>query len=180
MKKAIIIIVIVILSILMIIAGLFLINQNTIKYTEFMGDIFEIARNKIDDTKLEIETRDMDQSERIEAMIIYIASDDTLSSKDYDEMLKNEITKVYDEIKNKKIANDTPVEDKEKLTPLAISFTICLKDGGIYSKWLGSAIMEYSFEDGWNASYNKIMSQELVTKETLEKALVKESYFTRR
>lgn len=136
----------------------------------------KLSESNIDDNNLGIETRELDQLDRIEAMVIYIAHDDTLSSQDYDNMLKNEITKVYNELKNKKIVNDTSVKGDENLTPLAISFTICLKDTMIYSKFLGSAIMEYSFKDGWDASYNQIMSEEIVTEEALEK----ENYFTRR
>ena len=155
-------------------------DKNSIKYTEFRKDIFKVAESEVDLSKLEIETRDTDPSGKMEASIIYTVKDDTLSAKEYDDLLKTEVTKVYNSIKNKKIINNTGF-DKDKIDPLEITFSLCMKDGSQYKVWLGTLSIDYTDEDGWDASYQKEMKKDVVTEDNLEKALAtRGNYLTRR
>lgn len=140
-------------------------KEHSIMYTDFKKTIYNIASRNLNTNEFDLQLSDSDS---YDVELEYIVKNKEYSTEQYDELLRNEITKVYNEIKDKELVNDTLFGHDENLKYVEIFFSLEYDTG--YEVWLGGAQMRYSLEDKWESGYADAMQETISTQENLDKA----------
>ena len=82
-------------------------------------------------------------------------------------MLKSEITKIYNAIKDKKIINNGILGTNDPVKE-SIQIAFIYNDASIYSDYLGLLEIKYNEENGFKESYEKIMNSTIITQTKLD------------
>ena len=146
-------------------------KENSILYTDLRNTVYNIASQYVNKNEFDIELEELDSYSMHEIEINYYAKNKSLSAEQYSNLLKTEITNVYNEIGNKELVEDTLFGQPEDMDHVDICFNIYIGENNLYDEWIGFADLEYSIQNKWNTSYQNIMESELVTQEKLDKAL---------
>lgn len=143
------------------------IDKNTsILYTDLSGEVCNIAFNNVNINELNVqEYQSSSGVAHYTVDLEYDFKNNNYTAEQYDALIKEEITKIYNKIKDKKIVDDTLFGDKENVTA-SIHFYISLD--GNYSTRLNSCELRYSTDDGWEKSYQEIMESVLISQERLD------------
>ena len=101
-----------------------------------------------------------------EVEIDYIIKNYEHTLSEYEELFKNEITKVYEKIKDKKIVYNTVFGKGDCYNvDICFSFNYQLSENNIV--YLGSLIMKYG-DDNWKESFENCMTEFVLTQEELD------------
>ncbi|MBO5005424.1 MAG: hypothetical protein J6D03_09385 [Clostridia bacterium] len=141
--------------------------NKTILYTEFEKKISEIAKSNVNTNEFDMEISDTDFHD-IE--LEYTIKNKEYTADQYNNLLKDEITKVYNEIKDKELINDTLFGEDSGLNNVDIYFSLQYDEG--YSNFLGGITLKYSIEDKWETGYVQAMNDIAAEQEDLNKLKV--------
>ena len=136
-------------------------------YTEFEKKISEIAKSNVNTNEFDMEISDTDFHD-IE--LEYTIKNKEYTADQYNNLLKDEITKVYNEIKDKELINDTLFGEDSGLNNVDIYFSLQYDEG--YSNFLGGITLKYSIEDKWETGYVQAMNDIAAEQEDLNKLKV--------
>ena len=164
-------------------------DENSFFYNSIVEDANEIEKKeKLKYTDYETEVIDLAQEYTGENFSVYaygeyyfISSEvnisynvlnKDLSAEEYDILLKEEITRIYNCLKNKKIVDNRLISDENDLNNIKIEFLVFYnpinKIG--YENIIGSVFMEYNVDTGFTDSYDKIINTTIITQEELDNA----------
>ncbi len=144
-------------------------KEHSILITEFKDTIYDIAKDKLNNNEFDLS---ISNSEFYDVDLEYTIKNKNHSSEEYEELFKQEITKIYNEIKDKQLVNDTLFGKDENLEYNEIHFSINYNNE--YYSWLGGTEMKYSFEDKWDSGYKDVMKNVIIEKDTLDEVKNKE------
>ncbi len=172
----------VIIVIFLVVIGIALINRQiiafkvdkdtTILYSHLEDTVYNIAKEKVDNDKLMVQLSDSNfKTHSVE--LEYILKSYDYSAEECDNLLKQEITNVYNEIKDKELVNDTLFGEDEDLEKITIGFSLHYDEKGYY--YLGSDYLRYSFADKWSTRYNEVMENVIVNQKNWEENRPKET-----
>ena len=141
-------------------------KEHSILYTDLRKSIYTIASNSLNNSEFELELEDLEISGMCEVELDYYIKNKEYSAEQYDNLLKQEITKVYNQIKEKSLVNDTLFGKDDILEKVDIYFNL-LYDKNKLNQWIGGGGLKYSFENRWDSSYQKVMESTITTQEKL-------------
>lgn len=143
------------------------IDKNTsILYTDLSGEVCNIAFNNVNINELNVqEYQSSSGVAHYTVDLEYDFKNNNYTAEQYDALIKEEITKIYNKIKDKKIVDDTLFGDKDNVTA-SIHLSISLD--GNYSTRLGSCELRYLNDEGWEKSYQEIMESVIISQERLD------------
>lgn len=135
--------------------------ENIIYSSKFQTFIQEIAKKNVDKTEFNL------VSEVYPLNLDYHVINKNHTAEEYDALVKNEITKIYNEIKDKKIINNGIFGTKDPVREY-IYVAFIYNDASIYSDYLGIFKLIYNEENGFKESYEKIMNSTIITQTELD------------
>jgi uncharacterized membrane protein len=141
-------------------------SSTTIFNTEFNSQIEEIATKNLNSDEL---TLNVDTLGSSDIELEYTMVNKNLSIEQYDQIIKDEITKVYNEIKGKKMINDGVFASEREMKKKTINFYFTLN--GSYSTKISSKVLEYNIDNGWDESYQELMNESCVGQEDFDNAM---------
>ena len=151
--------------------NMWLVDPNkTILYTEFKKTISEIAVNTVDNNEFSMEIIDTDFHD---VEFEYTIKNKGFSAEHYNNLLKNEITKIYNKIKDKELINDTLFGEDSGLNNVDVYFCLYYDEG--FSNYLGGITLKYSLDKKWETGYNNAINDVAVTQEKLNEVVSKGS-----
>jgi hypothetical protein len=142
-------------------------SNTTIFNTEFNSKIEEIANKNLDSNELTLE---IDTLSNYDIKLKYTVVNKNLSCEEYDQLVKSEITKVYNQIKDKKMINDGIFASEREMTQKTINFYFTLT--GSYSTEISDEVLEYNLDNGWDNSYQELMNKSCVSQEDYDNAII--------
>lgn len=104
-----------------------------------------------------------------ELSISYDVIDKNLSAEEYDKYFKEEITRVFEYLKNKRIIDNRFVKDDDDLNKIEISFSVYYNPTNKMAdnEIIGLVSINYNMNSGFIESYNNIINTTIITKEEL-------------
>lgn len=139
------------------------IEQNepqTISYNNFTDEIRNYANSTVNNEMFDVEVRSSSVDDS--PSITYYIKDTGLSKEEYDRLFKDEITKLYNAIKDKELIWNT-VSGRKDCKNASILLSISYKnDKNVYSDSIGVESMKYS-NDRWQGSYDEIMQKDVIS-----------------
>lgn len=141
-------------------------ENSTILHTDLETVIYEIAMQELNTNEFTLELEDMDSLAIVNLQ--YTVKNPNYSAEQYDQLIKEEVTKVYNRIKDKELVNDTLFGEDDIVDGDNIYFWVDYYND--YSVYLGAAELRYSMENKWEESYTKTMSEQVITQEDLDEA----------
>ena len=165
----------VIITIIAILFGIAMINKTnisnkvdkeaTILHTDLESTIYEIAQNVLNTNEF---TLVLEASDFYDVNLEYTIKNKSYSIEEYDSLIKEEITKVYKQIKDKEIVNDTLFGEDTIVNGDSINFTINYDDSTF--SYIGISVLKYSMDDKWEKSYLEAMNETIVTQKLWDEA----------
>ena len=142
--------------------------NSVIMKSNLASEIVDIANAIYDKNEVTLEI------ERFNDMTSDIVLNYTMLNKDYSieqysSIIKNEITKLYEKLKNKDVVEDRLFVNKDDIVNEIIKLRFSL-NGDSYYTGLFSDTLKYDSTNKWDKSYNLLMSKQLVTEDSLTKA----------
>lgn len=135
-------------------------NENTISYYELEDTIYDLAKNNVNANEFEVELGDRVSNEN-DVELNYIIKNNTYSLEEYDRLFKEEITKVYETIKDKKLVWNT-IFGEGDCSNVTIYFKLeYKKENTVVNGFLGGIELQYS-NDMWESSYNEEMTKPFI------------------
>jgi hypothetical protein len=138
-------------------------KDKSILYTDFKSNITEIAESVVDSSELSLTIVDTNS---YDVELKYIPVNKDYTAQEYEDLLKKEITKVYERIKEKQLINDTLFGEDENLNNVEICFAMMYED--YYNKYIGGVELKYSTEDMWESGYQNAINENIISQEKLE------------
>ena len=142
-------------------------KTNSIFYTKFEKSIQEIAEKTINSDDFELECKIGDAYSSYDIELLYIVKNKDLTNEQYNNLIKEQLTKVYDEIKDKKVINDTfnrhPIS-----TPLRIQFSFMYNCNYAKVESLFYFTFSYTDENMYGNQYEEAMNKINVSEEKLK------------
>ena len=167
-------------TIIMILLGVAMFNKTlvagkvdknlTILHTDLEKVIYEIAMQELNTNEFSLELEDSGSLALVNLQ--YTVKNKNYSAEQYNQLIKEEVTKVYNRIKDKELVNDTLFGEDDIVDGDNIYFWVDYYDG--YSVYLGATELRYSIDNKWEESYTKAMTEQVITQEKLDE--VKNSY----
>ena len=158
----------ILITIIVVLFGVALINkanvslqvdkEKTILHTDVESTIQKIAQEVVNNNEF---TLVIDDSDSYDVSLDYIIKNKNYSLEQYDQLIKEEITKVYNRIKDKEIVNDTLFGEDTIVNSNDICFSINYDDG-VFS-YFGIAVLKYDMKNKWDESYFYEMNNPIVT-----------------
>lgn len=145
------------------------VDKNTsILYTDLENEIISIASNVANTGEIIVKPGDNNSGgvREYTAELEYMFINKNYIAEQYETLIKEEITKIYNKIKDKTVVDDTLFGDKNDVRA-TIHFSISFD--GNYSTWLGSVDFCYSTDNGWKKDYQEIMESIIISQEKLDK-----------
>lgn len=139
-------------------------KTNSILYTDFEKTIYNIASKTVNSNEFELKLTNTDF---YDVELTYIVKNKDYTLDKYIELFKAEITKAYNEVKNKEIVNDTLFGEDENIKTVEIFFSLEYNEG--YEGWLGGTKLKYSTTDKWEKGYQKAIEDNITTQEKFNK-----------
>lgn len=139
-------------------------KTNSILYTDFEKTIYDIATKTVNSNEFELKLTNTDF---YDVELTYIVKNKDYTLDKYIELFKAEITKIYNEVKNKEILNDTLFGEDENIKTVEIFFSLEYNEG--YEGWLGGTRLKYSTTDKWEKGYQKAIEDNITTQEKFNK-----------
>ena len=165
----------VIITIIAILFGIAMINktnisnkvdkETTILHTDLESTIYQIAQNVLNTNEF---TLVLEDSDFYDVNLEYTIKNKSYSIEEYDRLIKEEITKVYNRIKDKEIVNDTLFGEDTIVNGDSINFTINYDDATF--SYIGISVLKYSIDDKWEKTYLEAMNETIVTQELWDEA----------
>ena len=162
------------ITIIMILFGIAMLNKSwiagkvdkdsTILHTDLESIIYEIAMQELNSNEFSLKLDDSDYMANVN--LEYTIKNQNYSAEQYNQLIKEEITKVYNRIKYKELINDTLFGEDDIVDGDNIYFWIHYSDE--YGTYLGATELRYSMENKWDESYTKAMSETIITQEKLD------------
>ena len=168
----IIVIFILVLLIIQIIYGLVENNKydndpNIIMSSKIAERVYDEAINTYDKnvfSKVELRKDNYNMPSQYSARIEYYFNDSNKSAIEYDKLIKNEVSNLYNNLKNKKIKKNQLFRNMRSES-IEMTFYYPNKDKNI----IGIAVLKYYEDKGFdNDTYQKIINSTIVTDEKLE------------
>ena len=168
----IIVIFILVLLIIQIIYGLVENNKydndpNIIMSSKIAERVYDEAVNTYDKnvfSKVELKKDNYNMPSQYSARIEYYFNDSNKSAIEYDKLIKNEVSNLYNNLKNKKIKKNQLFRNMRSES-IEMTFYYPNKDKNI----IGIAVLKYYEDKGFdNDTYQKIINSTIVTDEKLE------------
>ena len=163
-------------TIIMILFGVAMFNKTlvagkvdknlTILHTDLEKVIYEIAMQELNTNEFSLELEDSGSLALVNLQ--YTVKNKNYSAEQYNQLIKEEVTKVYNRIKDKELVNDTLFGEDDIVDGDNIYFWVDYYND--YSVYLGAAELRYSMENKWEESYTKTMSEQVITQEDLDEA----------
>lgn len=130
-------------------------------------EIVEIANETYDRNEVSLEIK------RFEDIVYDVELNYTMINKDYtieqyNNIIKNEITKFYEKVRYKNVVEDRLFADKDEIINEKIHFHFTLD--GSYNTYLFSDTLQYDSINKWEKSYNSLITKQYISEETLSKA----------
>lgn len=130
-------------------------------------EIVEIANETYDRNEVSLEIK------RFEDIVYNVELNYTMINKDYtieqyNNIIKNEITKFYEKVRYKNVVEDRLFADKDEIINEKIHFYFTLD--GSYNTYLFSDTLQYDSINKWEKSYNSLITKQYISEETLSKA----------
>ena len=143
-------------------------KANSIFYTKFENSIQKIAEKTLNSNDFELECNIGDAYSLYDIELTYIFKNKDLTAEQYDNLIKEQVTRVYNEIKDKKVVNDTfnrnPIS-----TPLRIQFSFMYTCNYAKVESLCFLTLKYTDEDMYGNQYDEFMNKINISEETLSK-----------
>lgn len=165
----------VIITIIAILFGVAIINktsisnkvdkEKTILHTDLETTIYQIAQNVLNTDEFSLVLED---SDFYDVNLEYTIKNKSYSIEEYDRLIKEEITKIYNQIKDKEIVNDTLFGEDSIVNGDSINFTINYDDATF--SYIGISVLKYSIDDKWEKTYLEAMNETIVTQELWDEA----------
>lgn len=162
------------ITIIMILFGIAILNKSwvagkvdkdsTILHTDLESIIYEIAVQELNNNEFSLKLEDIDSMANVN--LEYTIKNQNYSAEQYNQLIKEEITKVYNRIKDKELVNDTLFGEDNIVDGDNIYFWVHYSNE--YGTYLGATELEYSMENKWDESYTKAMSEIIITQEKLD------------
>lgn len=150
--------------------------ENVIVTSELVDTVCDYARevyNREVFSKVEGDPNNSDPMSLYSVEVDYVFNDNTKTAEEYDALIKEEITKLYNKLKGKVIEKDQIFAETERKS-IGLSFYIPNINGG--TSILSSASLIYRKDSGFvEESYKKELNRIIVTSEKIEDA-IKRSY----
>ena len=144
-------------------------KEHSIMYTNLKKTIYSIANRNLDNNEFYLTlVEDNSSYGGHDVELEYIVKNKDYTIEKYNDLLRNEVTKVYNEIKDKELVNDTLFGHDENLKYVEIYFSMKYDSG--YDVWLGGCELRYSSENRWTSGYESAMNGIIGTQERLDKA----------
>lgn len=140
-------------------------KDTTILHTDLESTIYQIAQNVLNTNEFSLALYD---SDFYDVSLEYIIKNKSYSIEQYDKLIKEEITKIYAQIKDKKIVNDTLFGEDTIVDGDTINISIHYDDG-VFS-YIGFSELRYDIENKWDESYIKAMNNTIVTQKLWDEA----------
>ena len=137
-------------------------EQQTISYNNFCNEIRNYVNTTVNNElfDVEVDSSSIDNS----PTITYYIKDKSLSKEEYDKLFKEEITKLYNAIKDKELVWNT-ISGRGDCKNAKILLSMSYKDSSnVYSDSIGVESMKYS-DDKWQSSYEEIMQKDVISNE---------------
>lgn len=150
--------------------------ENVIVTSKLVSTVCDYAREVYNREAFSEVKGDPDNSDPMSMYSVevdYIFNDNTKTAEEYDALVKEEITKLYDKLKGKVIEKDQIFAETDRKS-VGLSFYIPNNNGG--NSILCSASLIYNKDIGFvEESYQKEISRTIVTSERIQDA-IKRSY----
>jgi len=142
-------------------------SDSVIMKSNLGSEIIEIANKTYDKNEVTLEIK------RFEDIIYDVELNYTMIHKDYtteqyNSIIKNEITKIYEKLKYKDVIEDRLFADKDGIINEKIHFSFTLD--GSYTTYLFGDTLQYDSVNKWKKSYNSLITKQYINEETLNKA----------
>ena len=137
-------------------------EQQTISYNNFCNEIRNYVNTTVNNElfDVEVDSSSIDNS----PTITYYIKDKSLSKEEYDKLFKEEITKLYNAIKDKELVWNT-ISGRGDCKNAKILLSMSYKNSSnVYSDSIGVESMKYS-DDKWQSSYEEIMQKDVISNE---------------
>lgn len=143
-------------------------DPNSVIMKSNLGEeIVEIANETYDKNEVFLEiVRFEDPSYDVELNYIMLNKNYTLEQ--YNNIIMNEITKVYNRVKYKDVIEDRLFANNNTTISEKIHFYFTLN--GNYNTYLFSDTLQYDDINKWDKSYNSMINTQFISEETLENA----------
>lgn len=165
----------VIITIIAILFGVAMINktsisnkvdkEKTILHTDLETTIYQIAQNVLNTDEFSLVLED---SDFYDVNLEYTIKNKSYSIEEYDRLIKEEITKIYNQIKDKEIVNDTLFGEDTIVNGDSINFTINYDDTTF--SYIGISVLRYSIDNKWEKTYLEAMNETIVTQDLWDEA----------
>ena len=150
--------------------------ENVIVTSKLVSTVCDYARevyNKEVFSEVKGDPNNSDSMSMYSVEVDYIFNDNTKTAEEYDSLIKDELTKLYNKLKGKVIEKDQIFAETDRKS-IGLSFYIPNNNGG--TSILCSASLIYNKDIGFvEESYQKELSRTIVTNEKIEDA-IKRSY----
>ena len=150
--------------------------ENVIVTSKLVSTVCDYARevyNKEVFSEVKGDSDNSDPMSMYSVEVDYVFNDNTKTAEEYDSLIKDELTKLYNKLKGKVIEKDQIFAETDRKS-IGLSFYIPNNNGG--TSILCSASLIYNKDIGFvEESYQKELSRTIVTNEKIEDA-IKRSY----
>lgn len=150
--------------------------ENVIVTSKLVSTVCDYARevyNKEVFSEVKGDPDNSDPMRMYSVEVDYVFYDNTKTAEEYDSLIKDELTKLYNKLKGKVIEKDQIFAETDRKS-IGLSFYIPNNNGG--TSILCSASLIYNKDIGFvEESYQKELSRTIVTSERIEDA-IKRSY----
>lgn len=150
--------------------------ENVIVTSKLVSTVCDYARevyNKEVFSEVKGDPDNSDPMRMYSVEVNYVFNDNTKTAEEYDSLIKDELTKLYNKLKGKVIEKDQIFAETDRKS-IGLSFYIPNNNGG--TSILCSASLIYNKDIGFvEESYQKELSRTIVTNERIEDA-IKRSY----
>lgn len=132
-------------------------KEDQLLYLSLENTVYDIAQKRLNKNEFSLELVSYNQSDNV--CLRYIPKRKDYTSEQYDTLFKAEITKIYNEIKDKTLINNTFSDDINFLENTNIKI--------LFDSYSFSVNLTYSLEDQWEKSYLEIIENPIITQEKL-------------
>ena len=136
-------------------------DENRISVYKLDNDIYNIAKDNLNMREFK---EVINNKGKIEFIIKYTDYD----YKYYDKLFKEEITKIYNQIKDKELKWRTFFGFKDEIIE-EVEFVLSYEGKDEYDNKLGRIILRYTNDKKWTKSYEEEINKEIVTQKSVEK-----------
>lgn len=152
-------------------------DPNIILTSEFISTVCDVARRVNDSShfsKVKGSSSNSDTVRTYSAEVEYYFRDGNKSVEEFEQICKNELTKVFNELKGKKVVKNQIFADTESMSIGLVFWCPTTSKtyneiDGVYYDVLCSEVLFYKEENGFDENlYNKQMSNKILTQEHLD------------